>query len=100
MLVSDNQIHTGSVHLGTEQPQETNRTRNHGQNTMNPHRTERQTLKEKKPTNRHPWEFPDCPECSSHLFVGFSPQGTGWVCHRCSDKFSQSDLPMILLGAD
>jgi predicted RNA-binding Zn-ribbon protein involved in translation (DUF1610 family) len=32
----------------------------------------------------HPWDYPDCPDCGRHIYVGRSNTAAfDFVCHKC-----------------
>jgi len=39
-----------------------------------------------------PWEYPDCPECGRHLYVGRCKARADYICQRCDRRFDESEL--------
>lgn len=62
-------------------------------------RTVRGTDDPERKADRRPWEYPDCPECESHVFVGAwnrgRPSDTSVVkeyyCYLCENAFDTED---------
>lgn len=40
---------------------------------------------------RAAWDYPDCPECDSEVFVSGTTQGpTRYKCHLCDVRFTEN----------
>lgn len=38
-----------------------------------------------------PWEYPDCPECGSNVFVsGSTSDYFLWLCNSCDKRFGEA----------
>lgn len=43
-------------------------------------------------TQRHPWDYPECPECDSEIFVDKNSNNNyDYICQKCETDFDVED---------